>query len=210
MSTRRDRAVFTADTDLTPIDLGSYSSRVTLMTGNAAIQAAERARDLLAGSVGRKLEVPPERLVFADGRVYDGADPGRGLSFEDAVRLGEAEHGTIACPGSYTPPRAPGRYRGAGVGPSPAYSYSAAVAEVEVDPETGIVTVRRSGSPTTSGGRSTLARDRPGEAAGLHGLGEALMEEMDYRESRNVVHRHPSLLEYKSPRRSRCATSRSS
>ena len=39
-----DIRVVTGDTDLTPIDLGSYSSRVTLMTGNAAIQAAERAR----------------------------------------------------------------------------------------------------------------------------------------------------------------------
>src|SRR6266581_745989 len=39
-----DIAVVTADTDLTPVDLGSYSSRVTLMTGNAALQAAERAR----------------------------------------------------------------------------------------------------------------------------------------------------------------------
>ncbi len=42
-----DIRVVTADTDLTPVDLGSYSSRVTLMTGNAAIQAAERARELL-------------------------------------------------------------------------------------------------------------------------------------------------------------------
>ena len=46
------RAV-TGDTDLTPVDLGSYSSRVTLMMGNAAIQAAERARELVAhGRVG--------------------------------------------------------------------------------------------------------------------------------------------------------------
>ena len=46
------RAV-TGDTDLTPVDLGSYSSRVTLMMGNAAIQAAERARDILAAAVER-------------------------------------------------------------------------------------------------------------------------------------------------------------
>src|SRR5438132_11551892 len=39
-----DIRVVTADTDLTPVDLGSYSSRVTLMTGNAAIEDAERAR----------------------------------------------------------------------------------------------------------------------------------------------------------------------
>src|SRR5262249_11318902 len=37
-----DIRVVTGDTDLTPVDLGSYSSRVPLMTGNAAIEAAER------------------------------------------------------------------------------------------------------------------------------------------------------------------------
>src|SRR5206468_2043413 len=51
------RAV-TGDTDLTPVDLGSYSSRVTLMMGNAAIEAAERARELLAMAVAKKLGVP--------------------------------------------------------------------------------------------------------------------------------------------------------
>ena len=42
-----DIRVVTGDTDLTPVDLGSYSSRVTLMTGNAALQAAHRAREFL-------------------------------------------------------------------------------------------------------------------------------------------------------------------
>ncbi|NNE09024.1 MAG: molybdopterin-dependent oxidoreductase, partial [Gemmatimonadetes bacterium] len=51
-----DIRVVTADTDLTPVDLGSYSSRVTLMTGNAALQAAERARELVAKAVAEKLE----------------------------------------------------------------------------------------------------------------------------------------------------------
>jgi CO/xanthine dehydrogenase Mo-binding subunit len=45
------RAV-TGDTDLTPVDLGSYSSRVTLMMGNAAVQAAGRARELCLPSAG--------------------------------------------------------------------------------------------------------------------------------------------------------------
>ena len=40
-----DVRVVTADTDLTPVDLGSYSSRVTLMTGNAAREAAEKLRE---------------------------------------------------------------------------------------------------------------------------------------------------------------------
>ena len=68
------RAV-TGDTDLTPVDLGSYSSRVTLMMGNAAIQAAERAREILAAAVGARSDVPAERLVFADRRVFDSEHP---------------------------------------------------------------------------------------------------------------------------------------
>src|SRR5216117_706290 len=39
-----DIRLFTGDTDLGPVDLGSYSSRVTLMAGNAAFEAAERGK----------------------------------------------------------------------------------------------------------------------------------------------------------------------
>jgi 4-hydroxybenzoyl-CoA reductase alpha subunit len=195
-----DIRVHTGDTDLTPIDLGSYSSRVTLMTGKAALQAAERAREIVATSAAKKLEAPVERIVFAEGRVFDAQDPDRGLAFDEAVRLAEAENGTIACTGSYTPPRGAGRYRGAGVGPSPAYSYSAAVAEVEVDTETGIVTVPKVWIAHDVGKAiNPLIAIGQVEGSVYMGLGEALMEEMDYRENRNVVHRQPSMLEYKSP-----------
>src|SRR3989441_67997 len=134
-----DIRVLTADTDLTPVDLGSYSSRVTLMTGNAAIQAAERARELLTIAVAEKPGVPIENLAFAERRVFDVENPDVGVSFAEAVVLAESKFGTIGTVGSYTPPRSPGKYKGAGVGPSPAYSYSAAGAEVDVDPDTGIV-----------------------------------------------------------------------
>src|SRR5262249_3374937 len=80
-----DIRLVTGDTGLTPVDLGSYSSRVTLMMGNAAIQAAERARELLTGPVARKLGVPASRLGFADRRVFDVENPDRGLSFVEAV-----------------------------------------------------------------------------------------------------------------------------
>jgi len=193
-------AVVTADTDLTPVDLGSYSSRVTLMTGNAALQAAERAREILTLHAARKLELPGDRLVFADGRVFDTQDPDRGMTFAEAVQLAEAAEGTIGTVGSYTPPRGAGKYRGAGVGPSPAYSYSACVAEVDVDPATGIVRV-----PTIwiahDVGRCINAAAVIGQVEGsiYMGLGEALMEEMSYRGDLKVVHKIPSLLEYKSP-----------
>ncbi|HKC57061.1 MAG TPA: molybdopterin cofactor-binding domain-containing protein, partial [Vicinamibacterales bacterium] len=82
------RAV-TGDTDLTPVDLGSYSSRVTLMMGNAAVEAATRARDLIAGAVSQRLGVPPERLTFAERRVFDASNPSTGVSFQEAVCIAE-------------------------------------------------------------------------------------------------------------------------
>jgi len=195
-----DIRVVTADTDLTPVDLGSYSSRVTLMTGNAAIQAAERARELLTMAVAEKLGVPIENLTLAERRVFDVENPDTGVSFAEAVVLAESKFGTIGTVGSYTPPRAPGRYKGAGVGPSPAYSYSAAIAEVDVDPETGIVVVDRVWIAHDIG-KSINPMLVMGQVEGsvYMGLGEILMEEMAYRENRNVVHKFPSMLEYKSP-----------
>jgi 4-hydroxybenzoyl-CoA reductase subunit alpha len=195
-----DIRVVTADTDLTPVDLGSYSSRVTLMTGNAAIQAAERARELLTAAVAEKLSVPAENLSLADRRVFDVENPEVGVTFAEAVVLAESKYGTIGTVGSYVPPRSPGKFKGAGVGPSPAYSYSAAVAEVDVDIETGTVSVPRIWVAHDIG-RSINPMLVMGQVEGsiYMGLGEALMEEMVYRGNRNVVHKFPSLLEYKSP-----------
>ena len=195
-----DIRVVTADTDLTPVDLGSYSSRVTLMTGNAAIQAAERARELLTIAVAEKLSVPIENISFAERRAFDVENPEVGVSFAEAVVLAESKFGTIGTVGSYSPPRSPGRYKGAGVGPSPAYSYSAAVAEVDVDSSTGLVTVERIWIAHDIG-KSINPMLVMGQVEGsvYMGLGEILMEEMSYRANRNLVHKFPSMLEYKSP-----------
>ena len=195
-----DIRVVTADTDQTTVDLGSYSSRVTLMTGNAAIQAAERARELLVMAVAEKLGVPIENLSLAERRVFDVENPEVGVSFAEAVVLAESKFGTIGTVGSYSPPRSPGKFKGSGVGPSPAYSYSAAVAEVDVNPDTGIVVVERVWIAHDIG-RSINPMLVIGQVEGsvYMGLGEILMEEMVYRENRNVVHKFPSMLEYKSP-----------
>ncbi|HTD51713.1 MAG TPA: molybdopterin cofactor-binding domain-containing protein [Thermoanaerobaculia bacterium] len=197
-----DIRVVTADTDLTPVDLGSYSSRVTLMTGNAALQAAERARDLLARAASEKLQIPETRAVFAEGRVFDAEDPSQGMSFAEAAVLAESKFGTLGTVGSYAPPPSAGRYRGAGVGPSPAYSYSAAVVEVDVDPDTGIYTVPKVWIAHDVGKciNPVLVLGQV-EGSVYMGLGEAMMEEMAYRDNanKNVVHKFPSILEYKSP-----------
>src|SRR5215475_6752497 len=200
-----DVRLFTGDTDLGPVDLGSYSSRVTLMAGNAALQAAERARSILADAASVKLEVPKERLRFADRRVFDSTAPGKSVPFAEAVCLAEARFGTIGTVGSYTPPNSPALYKGGGVGPSPTYSYSAAVVEVEVNPATGWITVPRIWIAHDIGRalNPTLVRGQV-EGSVYMGLGEALMEEQEFRRlpkklSHALVHKFPSILEYKSP-----------
>ena len=200
-----DIRLYTGDTDLGPVDLGSYSSRVTIMAGNAALQAAERARALLAEAVSIRLEVPKERLRFAGKRVFDPAAPEKSVSFQEAVCLAEARFGTIGTVGSYTPPKSPALYKGGGVGPSPTYSYSAAVVEVAVNSVTAWITVPNIWIAHDIGRalNPTLVRGQV-EGSVYMGLGEALMEEQEFRRlpkklSHALVHKFPSMLEYKSP-----------
>ncbi|MFQ5511441.1 MAG: xanthine dehydrogenase family protein molybdopterin-binding subunit [Candidatus Krumholzibacteriia bacterium] len=194
----------TGDTDLTPVDLGSYSSRVTVMMGNAAIQAAERVRDLVASAVAKKLDVSANGLAFAGGRVFDSRDPDRGMAWPDAVVCAEELHGTLGSTGSYAPPKAAGRFRGAGVGPSTAYSYTAAVVEVDIDADTGWITVPRVYIAHDIGQAINPVLVRGQVEGGVYmGLGEALMEEQVFRRlpaklSGALVHKFPSMLEYKS------------
>jgi 4-hydroxybenzoyl-CoA reductase alpha subunit len=189
--------VVTADTDLTPVDLGSYSSRVTLMTGNAAVQAAERAREYLVDAVAAELKIPKDRIVAAGGRMFDSQDPGNAVDFAKAVQLAEAKFGTIGTVGSYKPPQSAAKYKGGGVGPSPTYSFSAAVIELEVDPDTGIIRMDKVWIAHDIG-RALNPMLVIGQVEGsvYMGLGEALMEEQEFRLG---VHKAPSMLDYKSP-----------
>jgi 4-hydroxybenzoyl-CoA reductase subunit alpha len=199
-----DVKLVTGDTALGPVDLGSYSSRVTLMMGNAAVEAAQRARDRLAEAAAARFGVPAERIGFGGGQVFDVADPDRAMTFAEAVQVAEASGGTVGTVGSYRPPRGPGRYKGAGVGPSPSYSYSASVVEVTVDEPTGVVRVEKVWIAHDIGRalNPVLVRGQV-EGSVYMALGEALMEEQSFRRlparlSRALVHQAPSMLEYKS------------
>ncbi|PYN65835.1 MAG: aldehyde oxidase [Candidatus Rokuibacteriota bacterium] len=193
----KDVHVHPADTTLTPVDLGSYSSRVTLMCGMAAIQAAERLRAVMSRAVARKFEVAAERLVFRDRKVGVPDDWEKAVPFSQAVELAEAMHGVLAFPGSYAPPKRAGKYKGGGVGPSPCYSYSACVVELTVDEETGEVELHDVWIGHDIGrALNPLLVEGQVEGSVYMGIGEALMEAQVFRKG---LHKHPSLLEYKSP-----------
>jgi 4-hydroxybenzoyl-CoA reductase subunit alpha len=69
--------VIAADTDLTPIDIGSYSSRVTFMAGNATLRAAQEVKKLIAAAAAKKMECGSEELAFLDDKVFRNIDEKR-------------------------------------------------------------------------------------------------------------------------------------
>ncbi|MCB9763303.1 MAG: molybdopterin-dependent oxidoreductase [Alphaproteobacteria bacterium] len=197
-----DVVVLEGDTALTPVDLGSYSSRVTFFAGNAARMAADRLREAVANAVAAGLSakgdpVDPDDLDFSEGRVFPRAAPERGLTLADAFALAEAERGTLGFTGHYTPPKIGSRFRRQSVGPSPAYSFTAQVAEVEVDPDTGFVTVHRIWCAHDCGkALNPAVVEGQIEGSVYMGVGEALLEEQSYK---GAMMRTPSILEYRIP-----------
>ena len=188
-----------ADTELTPIDLGSYSSRVTFMAGNACLNAAKDMRDQIVAAVAKKFGCAAEDFEAKNGRISHKSDAGKSLSFDEAVAVALEFHGALVARGTYAPPETArgGKFKGAGVGPSPAYSYSAQVAEVTVDPETGQVRVDKIVAAHDCGkALNPLTVEGQIEGSVYMGFGQALQEDMIWKDGRLM---NPSLLEYRIP-----------
>ncbi|MBL8953171.1 MAG: molybdopterin-dependent oxidoreductase [Myxococcaceae bacterium] len=192
----RDCTVVVSDTDLTPVDLGAYSSRGTFMIGLACVEAGQRLWVQLAQAVAEKWKVSPAAI---EGRLGTITGPG-GLSmtFREAVQLAEAKFGTLGATGSYRTQKLGADYRGGTIGASPAYSFTAHVAEVNVDVETGVWKVENIWAAHDCGRaiNPTLVQGQI-EGSVYMGFAEAAMEEMTYLPS--GLHRGPSLLDYRIP-----------
>jgi 4-hydroxybenzoyl-CoA reductase subunit alpha len=135
--------IVTTDSEVTPKDNGSYSSRVTFMVGNAAVEAANKLRDLLVAAAARELEVRPEE-VEVRGETYRAAGRDQELSYNEVVIAALKDTGTLTVKGNFTAPiEAQGgkKYRGAAVGATMGFSYAAQVVEVTVDEETGRIDI---------------------------------------------------------------------
>ena len=190
--------VVTGDTDLTPVDLGSYSSRVTVMTGNAAIQACGKLKKILLETASEALEIPADDLEMIDGQVRSRSYPKKTMSFVECVERAEAKHGTLGATGSYTPPKNLANYKGSGVGPTPAYTFTTSVVELQCDPDTGEIKIDKIWIAHDCGRAfNPLLMEGQTEGSVYMALGEALMEEQVFR--KNGLHKIPSMLDYKSP-----------
>ncbi|MBX3270482.1 MAG: molybdopterin-dependent oxidoreductase [Sandaracinaceae bacterium] len=196
-----DVRVLSADTDLCPVDLGAYSSRITLMVGNACLNAAQELRRKVQGSVAKRWGVEKSRVVLADRQAIDREDPSRAVPITQAIEWAESEHGLLAAAGSYnTPKDRHGSYRGGTIGASPAYSMTAHLAEVEVDDETGEVRVIAIWCAHDCG-RAISRGLVEGQIEGstYMGAAEAVLEVHAVDPAHGGVHAGPSLLDYRLP-----------
>ena len=193
-----DVRVVAADTDLCPVDLGAYSSRVTFMVGNATIDACRVLRELIVETLANAWECDPRRVRLIGGMAIDLEDAGRAIPVREAFQLSEARHGTLGATGSYNTPTLGGDYRGGTIGASPAYSFTAHVVEVEVDCETGRIHVPKVWCAHDCG-RALNPMLVAGQIEGsvYMGIAEALLEDHDV--NRFGLHAGPSLLDYRIP-----------
>ena len=193
-----DVRVIAADSDLCPVDLGAYSSRVTFMVGNATIDAARKLRAKIVTAVAEKWEVEEPRVRLMEGRAIDLEDPEKVLTTREAIELAEVRFDTLGSTGSYNTPTLGGDYRGGSIGASPAYSFTAHVVEVDVDEETGRITVPKVWCAHDCG-RALNPRLVAGQIEGsvYMGIAEALLEE--HKVNRFGLHSGPSLLDYRLP-----------
>jgi len=186
------------ETDTSPVDLGSYSSRVTFMNANAAISAAMEIREKLLDAASTITGVSADKLVIGDRRIYDKSDPTIGTSYLETLHKAQEEKGALVSSGAYRTPPMGRVHKGAGAGIAPAYSFSAYVAEVKVDAETGQTKVLKIWAAHDCGKALNPLSVKGQMIGSCHmGLGQVLSEEMKY--GRNGHLMNPDLLDYKIP-----------
>ncbi len=172
--------VVAADTLLTPVDLGSYSSRVTFMAGNAAKDAAENLKKEIISAIVVKKGIAPEELNFSGNCIFSN-DKSIHMEWLEAIEILTAGQGAVNVSGKYISPKLGGDFKGAGAGLSPSYSFGACVAEVKVDLETGHVKLLQVwGAHDCGKALNPLAVEGQLEGSWHMGIGQAMCEEMKY------------------------------
>jgi 4-hydroxybenzoyl-CoA reductase subunit alpha len=194
--------LISTDSALTPKDNGSYSSRVSFMVGNAALNAAENMKRLLTEAAARRLKVAPEAIEWA-GESCRVAGSDQVIDWAQMVQEALVDSGTITVKGTWsTPPETQGgKFRGAAVGSSAGFSYGAQVVEVEVDEETGQVKVEKVWIAHDCGRAiNPLAVEGQVQGAIWMGMGQAMCEETQYNDglplrANMIDYRIPTIVE---------------
>ena len=196
-----DITVLSGDTEITPIDPGTFSSRVTFYAGNATLIAARDVKRQLSEIAAKIMEASPNDVVFHDKKVFVKGSPNTGISFGELAKRAESlgSGRLIIGKGEWAPtntqfPDQITRYGNV----SGAYSFAAQIAEVEVDPETGQVKVLNITIGDDCGQViNLLGAEGQAEGSAAMGIGHALLEDIIYGDNGQIM--NASFLDYKLP-----------
>ncbi|HEY8944577.1 MAG TPA: molybdopterin cofactor-binding domain-containing protein, partial [Polyangiaceae bacterium] len=149
------------------------------LNGAAVRAACEELRGRLAEVAGRRFQIHPEEVSFAQGRVYPAVHPEAGVSFAEIVAQAYLERVSLFATGYY---RTPDIHfdKASGTGkPFHYFAYGASVSEVEVDGFTGQYTLLRSDLLHDAGDSLSPLIDR-GQVEGgfVQGIGWLTTEEL--------------------------------
>jgi CO/xanthine dehydrogenase Mo-binding subunit len=187
-------AVSYPDTDSTPWDQTTSSSRSTLMMGGAVEEAGLALRRDVMELAAPLLGAPVEALTAADGLVWPGSQRERAVSYAEIVRRSGRRNlvrsAVNRSPGGLDPETGQGVV-------TPHFFHAAAGAEVEVDLETGAVRVVDLHVETYAGRIvNPVLAVLQCEGNVTFGIGQALFEEIEL-DGGQIV--NPTLADYMIP-----------
>ena len=192
--------VISADSALTPKDNGSYSSRVTFMVGNAALDAARSLLKILCEAAAKKLDAKPEDIECTGEIFQVTGGQNSGLPFHEVVKAALVDTGTLTVKGTFTcPPEYQGdkAIRGSAIGATMGFCYTAQVVEASVDEITGKVTAHKVWAAVDVGrALNPLAVEGQAQGGIWMGMGQALSEQTGFQDGRPM---HLNIFDYKVP-----------
>lgn len=188
------------DTDITPFDASTTSSRSTYHMGNAVRFAAIDAREKLVEIAAPMLEAERHALLVENGKICLRDAPQMALTFGEVIRRRFGANGSLQGRGSYT--FTAGKDLDPETGQSSRasafYMYAAQAAEVEVDEETGKVRVLRiSAAHDVGKAINPLNCIQQIEGGLVMGYGAALHEQLITDANGRIL--NPSFLDYHLP-----------
>lgn len=194
--------VIAADTETTPVDIGSWISGNAYVTGNAAREAGAEIRRKLLELASQKLEADIEDLVLENKTAYVIGSPHVRVTYADLVAASITRHrgDPLSAEGHWRTMRdephhpslatTKGRW-------SENYAFDAQVAEVEVDTDTGVVRLIRAVTAHDCGFPiNPLLVEGQIDGQVSMALGHAFMEEVMMKDGRTI---NPTWLEYHMP-----------
>lgn len=187
------------DTAYTPVDPGSYGSRVTILAGQATQKAAREAKRQLLEAAAKTWQVKSEDVEIREKKVFITSDPERSMPFDKLAR--------IACYSGTGAVILGTGYSGYGLEPldltngigngGTSYSFTAQSARVGVDMETGKITVTDFTIASDCGRLlSPIQAEGQIEGASVQGMGQTIYEDFIMDRGKTL---NPTLLDYKMP-----------